>query len=92
MILTHITALGPDHLVHFTRVAEPALHVLIEKSRPDGSERVAVGALDPQHSLLDLYAHVAPLLYGGRGSLENWQRAEIESLIRPLLRRGLNDF
>lgn len=93
MIITHVTVLGPTLQVHFTRLTEPSLHVLIETSDLDGSNRVALWSLDSKHSLADLYTHVGPLFYGeGLGRLENWQRAEIEDLIRPLLRHRVSDF
>ena len=89
MIVTHATVKGAEHRIYFKRLENPLRLIIERNAHRHGDHRMLVGTLTPFDSLETLYTLVAPLLYGSFVQLENWQRAELENLIRPMLREEL---
>lgn len=89
MIVTHVTARGAQGYVFLTR-AEGPLRIIIEKSVHPNGYRILHGTMPLTGTLDDLYRLLSSLLYGERYP-ERWQAAELEALVRPLLREaGMN--
>lgn len=85
MIVTRVTVKGHEHSVFLTRAENP-VRLIIERSvYPNGAYKVRAGELRTSDSLDALYSLLGPLLYGTI-ELDNFQRAELENLIRPMLR------
>jgi hypothetical protein len=86
MIVTHATVRGPQGFVFLTR-AEAPLRIVIHKSAHPEGPRILHGTVYPTSTLDELYRLLSPLLYGAAYP-EIWETAELEALVRPLLKEG----
>ena len=87
MIITQVTVKGHEHWLYLKRQENP-LRVVVERSvHTHGPYRMMVGTIHLTDNLEALYTLMAPLLYGASpAELTNPRRADLENLVRQLLR------